>query len=118
MNYKVQFINADYKTQFIYVDFKLTFIYIDTELPTPGTEQCQTHMVDTINNPGTYIMHKMTDLAMDTCRTTYTLNEVCKAQEVQTRADIPTIAVNTDVQCREQCQAKQKIETIPVKYQP
>ena len=42
-------------------------IPMDTEVATPGTEQCQTHMVDTINNPGTYIMHKMTDLAKDTC---------------------------------------------------
>jgi hypothetical protein len=70
-----------------------------------ATEQCLNHLV-----------HKVTDLSIDTCTATYTYNEVCQAQEVQTRADIPTIVVDTDVQCGEQCQAQPKIETSPVKY--
>ena len=53
---------------------------------------------------------------MDTCTATYTYNVVGQAQEVQTSEDIPTILVDTDVQCGEQCQAQQKIETSPVKY--
>ena len=71
---------------------------------------------ETVHNHGQFIMHEVMDLAMDTCTTTYTYNEVCQAQEEQTRADVPTIVVDTDMQCGEQCQAQQKIETSPVKY--
>ena len=70
-----------------------------------ATEHCLNHLV-----------HKVTDLSIDTCTATYAYDEVCQAQEVQTRADIPTIVVDTDVQCGEQCQAQPKIETSPVKY--
>ena len=55
-------------------------------------------------------------MELDTCTTTYAYNEVCQAQEEQTMADVPTIVVDTDMQCGEQCQAQQKIETSPVKY--